>query len=224
MVKWKNWSEAMVDIRIVIEGGVLPNPNTSASTFDNSEKLREAFHKLLSRVVKPEQFNLIVETGAGYKNAAKSFKKYALNDNKTSLLIDLDKAKSLKEQRLDELDINEFASRVFFMIQEMEAWILSQPDVIVKCYKDRYIRKRPKVNFEQTEPQLFQVHPEEISNPADKLKVLLGKYYSEMKKNCKKNKKYGKLKDAPLLIENLDIYKLIDTFDDMKSLMNHFEQ
>lgn len=63
----------MVDIRIVVEGGVLPHASISAATMDGSEKLREAFHKLLSRVVSPDKFNLIVETGAGYKNAAKSF-------------------------------------------------------------------------------------------------------------------------------------------------------
>lgn len=214
----------MVEIRIVIEGGVLPNINVSAATIDNSEKLREAFHKLLSKVIKPDKFNLIVEIGAGERNAAKSFKKYALIDNKTSLLIDLDGAKTLKDQRLNELEINEFVDRVFFMIQEMEAWILSQPDVIVKCYKDRYIRKKLNITIEQIEYELLQIHPEEIVKPADKLKVFLGKYYSEMKVNVKKKKKYGKLKDAPLLIENLDICKLIETFEDVRLLKNHIEK
>lgn len=120
----------MVDIKIVIEGGVLPNDNISAATFNNSEKLREAFHKLLCRVVKPEKFNLIIEIGASYKNAAKSFKKHALIDNDISLLIDLDGTTPSKDERLNELEINEFRNRVFFMIQEMEAWILSQPEVI----------------------------------------------------------------------------------------------
>lgn len=44
-----------------------------------------------------------------------------------------------------------------------------------------------------------------------------------MKGNVKKKKKYGKLKDAPLLIENLDICKLIETFDDVKSLKSHID-
>lgn len=213
----------MVEIKIVIEGGVLPNENINAATIDNSEKLREAFHKLLSHVVHPDKFNLIVEIGAGYKNAAKSFKKYALIDTKTSLLIDLDGAKSIREERLKEVEISEFANRVFFMIQEMEAWILSQPEVIEKCYKDKYIRVRPEINIVLKEHELFNCHPEEIVDPTNKLKVLLGRYFSEMKGNVKKKKKYGKLKDAPLLIENLDICKLIETFEDVKLLKNHID-
>jgi len=211
----------MVEIRIIIEGGVFPNINTNTATISNSEKLREAFHKLLSQVVKPEMFNLIVEIGAGYKNATKSFKKYAFLDNEASLLIDLDGAKSEKEQRLNELEVTELSNRVFFMIQEMEAWILSQPAAIEKCYEDRYYRKKGNVRIMDEELELFKVHPEEIKNPSFKLKVLLGKYYSEMKGNVKKTKKYGKLKDAPLLIENLDIIKLIETFDDLKLLKDH---
>lgn len=136
----------------------------------------------------------------------------------------MDGAKTTKGQRLGELEMNEFAGRVFFMVQEMEAWILSQPGVIVKCYQNRYIREKPNINFEQAEYELFLVHPEEIINPAGKLRVLLGRYYSEMKVNLKKKKKYGKLKDAPLLIENLDICKLIETFEDMKSLKLHLEK
>jgi len=50
----------MVEIRIVLEGGILPNLNNSAATVNNSEKLREAFHKLLSNVINPAAFNLIV--------------------------------------------------------------------------------------------------------------------------------------------------------------------
>jgi hypothetical protein len=213
----------MVEIRIVVEGGVIPHENDSATTINNSEKLREAFYKLLSKMVNPEQFNLIIEIGAGELYAANSFKKYANVDKRTSMLVDLDGPRTTKEHKLKYLEIDDFSETVFFMVQEMEAWILSQPDVILKCYQDRYIRKKANVNFEQTESLLFQIHPEEIKKPADKLKVLLGRYYAEMKGNVEKKKKYGKLKDAPLLIENLDISRLIDTFDDMESLMNHIE-
>jgi hypothetical protein len=45
MVEWKNWSEKMVDIRIVVEGGIIPHSNDSAMTINNSEKLRESFYK-----------------------------------------------------------------------------------------------------------------------------------------------------------------------------------
>jgi len=183
----------MVDIRIVFEGGILPNLNHSAATINNSEKLRESFHKLLSNVVNPDAFNLIVEIGAGYKNAANAFKKYALIDHTTSLLIDLDGAKSIKQQKLK------------------------------KCYNERYIRSKTDISLKELEPVLFKGHPDQIKKPSDKLKVLLGKYYSEMKGRTKKKKKYGKLKDAPLLIEQLDMSRLIETFEDTKLLKEHIE-
>lgn len=202
MVKWKNWCQKMVDIRIVIEGGIIPHENDSVATINNSEKLRESFHKLLSQIINPASFNLIIEMKGGIAQAAKSFSSYAINNKKTSLLIDLDGGKSTKPQKLINLHIDNFAENVFFMIQEMEAWILSQPEAIEKAYKDRYFRKNVSVKIVEAEHKLFKVHPEEIIKPSDKLKVLLGKYYIEMKGNVKKNKKYGKLKDAPLLIEN----------------------
>jgi hypothetical protein len=209
----------MVEIRIVVEGGVLQHINTSAATINNSEKLREGFYKLLSKVVQPDNFNLVIELGASDKNAAKSFKKYATINPNTALLIDLDGSKSTIGQRLSDLGVSKLNNRVFFMIQEMEAWIISQPDAIEECYKTRYIREKAGIKLEDDE--LFKVHPEEIKKPSEKLKVLLGKYYSEMKGNVKKKKKYGKLKDAPLLIENLDISKLTETFDDINSLKKY---
>lgn len=44
MAERQNWSYPMVTIRIVVEGGVLPNANKGAATIANSERLREAFH------------------------------------------------------------------------------------------------------------------------------------------------------------------------------------
>lgn len=211
----------MVEIRIVIEGGILPHMNIAAATINNSERLRESFHKLLSKAFNPDTFNLIVEVGAGYKNAAKSFKDYAQNDSKTLLLIDLDGAKSTKQTRLTELEIEVFSNRVFFMIQEMEAWILSQPESIEACYNPRFIREKSEIKIRDAESKLFKDHPEEFINPTRILETILGRYYSEKKSNVKKKKKYGKLKDAPLLIEYLNINQLIETFEDLKSLREY---
>lgn len=214
----------MVDIRIVIEGGIVPHINDSAATINNSEKLRESFHKLFSQIINPESFNLIIEMKGGFEQAIMSFKEYSKLDQKTSILIDLDGVSSSKQDKIVDLKIENLAERVFFMIQEMEAWILSQPESIEKAYKNRYNRQRVKINLEQEIRKLYRDHPEEILEPSVKLKVLLGRYYVEMKGNRKKDKKYGKLKDAPMLIENLDINKLIRTFDDVNSLINHIQR
>lgn len=213
----------MVDIRIVIEGGIVPHINDSAATINNSEKLRESFHKLFSQIINPEFFNLIIEMKGGFEQAIISFKGYSQLDQKTSMLIDLDGASSSRQNKIVDLKIENLSERVFFMIQEMEAWILSQPESIEKAYRNRYNRQRGNINLEQEIRKLYRDHPEEILKPSVKLKVLLGRYYVEMKGNRKKNKKYGKLKDAPLLIENLDITKLIKTFDDVNSLISHIQ-
>jgi len=212
----------MVEIRIVIEGGVLLNDNISAATVNNSERLRQSFHKLLSKVLNPDNFNIIVEIGAGDKNAAKSFKKHAINDSKTTLFVDLDGVKSIKHERLIELDIVDYNNQVFFMVQEMEAWILSQPEAIEKCYDLRFIRR--KKDEQLTNHKLLLVHPEEITKPSKILEILLPYYYSEKKGDKIKKKKYGKLKDAPLLIEQLDFTKLLATFEDIKSFKDYTEK
>lgn len=209
----------MVEIRIVVEGGVLESSNHSVLTVNNSEKLREGFYKLFSQIIDPSAFNLIVELGAGYKSASNIFKKHTISNSKTSLLIDLDGPKSKKETRLDELNITEYKTRVFFMVQEMEAWILSQPDILDKFYSSRFIRE--KITKKIIDDELFQGHSEDISKPSEKLKVLLGRYFSEMKGNVKKKKKYGRLKDGPILLAELDPFKLVEIFEDFK-LLNEY--
>jgi hypothetical protein len=214
----------MVDIRIVVEGGIIPHSNDSAMTINNSEKLRESFYKLFTQIFHPSSFNLIIEMKGGIGKATKAFKDYAKINQNTSLLIDLDGDRATKQQKLSNLQVDQFAEKVFFMIQEMEAWILSQPEAIEKAYKDRFFREKGNVQILEAEKELFQVHPEEIKKPSFMLKVLLGKYYSEMKGNTKKKKKYGKLKDAPLLIENLNIHKLIETFEDLRLMKDLIEK
>ena len=78
--------------------------------------------------------------------------------------------------------------------------------------------------MKELEPILFTGHPDQIKKPSDKLKVILSRYYSEMKGRTKKKKKYGKLKDAPLLIGYLDMSRLIETFEDPKLLKEHIEK
>jgi hypothetical protein len=93
----------MVNIRIIIEGGILPGDNVDAATFDNSEKFRESFHKLLSGIFDPAGFDLEIRIGAGNKMASKSFKQLKAEHN-CILLIDLDRHKSGKSDKIIELE------------------------------------------------------------------------------------------------------------------------
>ncbi len=209
----------MVTIKIVVEGGVLPHSNIESQTIMNSEKLRESFYKLITQVVEPKFFNLEIEMGAGEKNASKVFKK-SIQKNYCSLLIDLDGSIEKKEERLVELELEEYSDFVFFMIQQMEAWILSQPASIEKGMS---FFEREKVEKQLADDPIFRQVPIEIENPADKLNTILSRYYSYEKRNKKRKKKYGKLKDASLFIENIDIQKLMDAFEDVKNLFDYIK-
>jgi len=204
----------MVTVKIVVEGGIMPNSNIEAQTIANSERLRESFYKLLVQVIEPKYFNLQIEMGAGEKNACKIFKR-AVSKNRCSLLIDLDGGKEIRETRLKDLEINDYSEFVFFMIQQMEAWILSQPAAIEKGMAFYNREKQEKL---LSDDQIFSYLPYEISQPASKLNTILSRYYSFQKRGVKKKKKYGKLKDAPLFIENIDAKELSKTFEDVANL------
>ncbi len=210
----------MVTIKIVIEGGVMPGNKIEAQTFVNSEKLRESFYKLLIQVVSPEYFNLEIEMGAGEKNAGKLFKE-RIQKNHCSLLIDLDGAKDKRMTKIETLELEEYADFVFFMIQKMESWILSQPDSIEKGMS---FYKREKRHLLLANDEIFQKHPTEIVHPDDKLNTILSRFYTFKKREKIKKKKYGKLKDAPLFIKNLDANKLRETFEDVENLFGFLEK
>lgn len=204
----------MVTIKIVIEGAVLTDENTAAETFDNSEKFRECFHMLFSEIFHPGSFNLIIEPGSGYRQAINTFVKEHQKIN-CILLIDLDGPKNTKQTKLAGLSLTEYASAIFFMVQEMESWILSQPQNIIKTFAETL-----KYKGKLEEDVIFRKHPEEISDPTFQLKTVLGRYFTYEKNGIIKKKKYGKLKDGPLLISNLNVADLRLTFEDVERIFH----
>lgn len=209
----------MVTIKIVIEGGVMPNSKIDAQTFTNSERLRESFYKLLTQVVNPEFFNLEIEMGAGEKNAIKLFKD-CIQKNHCSLLIDLDGAKDRRMVKIQSLNLNEYTDFVFFMIQKMESWILSQPESIEKGMSFYTREKGHKLLADDT---IFHKHPTDIVHPDKKLNTILSRFYTFKRRDIIKKKKYAKLKDAPLFIENLNAKQLRETFEDVEKLFYYLE-
>lgn len=207
----------MVTVRIIIEGGAMPNSNTNAQTINNSEKLREAFHTLFSQIIDPEKFNLEIEMGAGEKNAVKIFKKH-IENNKSCLLIDLDGLEESKEDKIQYLDIEDLTDFVFFMIQRMESWILSQPSCIEKGM-EMYNRKR--VNEDFSEYSVFQQDFVKINNPERELNTILSRYYFYKKREITKKCKYGKLKNSYRFIKNMSAEELISSFKDAKLLFEY---
>lgn len=205
----------MVNVSIFIEGGVLPSDNVSVQTMDNSEKLREGFYSILSQVKSPTEFNIIIKQGSGNKQTVNFFKNRIHKEHNSLLLIDLDCQKDKKEERVLEFDLTDYSDNVFFMVQEMEAWIISQIDKIDTYYEGKFIRKKNGQALSE-HIKIKNIHPEDITKPSIVLKEVLGQYF-RTKDN--KKKKYGKLKDGAGLLSIIDANDLRKTFSDFEALV-----
>jgi hypothetical protein len=121
-----------------------------------------------------------------------------------------------------------FYTKVFFMIQEMEAWILSQIDKIEEFGKNEgLIRKRN--NEEINNNSLIKnKHPEQINKPSEKLDTILRQYFDVVKirrgKERKIGKRYSKAKDSPKLIGLLKLPILMQYFDEAKRLVDYIKK
>jgi hypothetical protein len=221
----------MVEIRVYLEG--ITQEDNDSATFDRSNVFREAFYKLLSQAIpKDSNISLIIESSGGWRAAAKAFLKKLHTDNPIALLvIDMEGAKTLKNDRLIEKFhgvegcLNDKKDSVFFMIQKMEAWILSQPKIIEDFADDsNYSRK---IATPLNEHLFLRVNPEDIENPDDKLDTILRQYFQEkIEKRGKikdKSVRYHKTKIAPYLIMKLNLEILSETFEDVKHLKQILE-
>lgn len=111
---------------------------------DCNGSLREAFSKLLSQDdhLKGKMPQIIM--GDGKSDAVAKFNKHPLRttDSFFFLLVDLDEVfegdKSCYVEKLRNRNTRDFyctQDNTYFMVQEVEAWILSQAEVIEQCYK-----------------------------------------------------------------------------------------
>lgn len=180
----------------------------------NSQRFRESFKKLFLSAFPEEELTIVVQNGSGNHQTVNFFKNEAHTIPEVLLLIDLDGPKTDRENVLNRLDLSEFEQRVFFIIQAMESWILSQPDKIESCYANFRYRNTPIAS----DNLLQGKNPEDIPSPDRILEIILGRFF-RIKRNGKNQKlKYSKLKDAPDLIELLDFNRLRGTFEDANRL------
>lgn len=206
----------MVEIQVFIEGAVLPNEKHSAQTMDNSHRFRVGFRKLFSKAFEEEDLKIIVQNGSGITQTVNFFKQHATAVPGVLLLIDLEAPKTNRNTVLAQYDLSDWQQSVFFMIQAMEAWILSQPDKIEQYFSNfRHGAERI-----EDDNLLKDVHPESIFHPDSVLNTILSRYFRVVKNGTVKKLKYhgGKLKIAPDLIERLDFNALRATFEDVDRL------
>ena len=147
----------MVRLNLIVEGGVYTD-NVSAETASNVESLRQSLHKFFNRVLNRDDIEITIFMGAGYRNAAKQFVE---KNSLMGLFVDSDspaKTKHLWFERLintehPEMTIiipEEKKKHVFFMVQEMEAWFLKQPECLSRWAEmEGYSRKDAKLDISE---------------------------------------------------------------------------
>lgn len=204
----------MVNLNIIVEGGTF-DPNAGEDTFNNVEALRESLNKFFSRLLKRDDISVRVDVGAGYRNATKMFVK---NTKEYYLYVDSDDADTSKWfSRLDNPDPSkaiiipaDAKDKVFFMIQEMEAWFLKQPDCLDRWGVGQgYIRQKQGSKI-ASDNQIAGKDIESLSEPSRIVGVIIQRYFERTMPDGKKKKvKYGKLKSAPSILDNLDEQALV---------------
>jgi hypothetical protein len=212
----------MIDITIYIEGVKSDNP--AVMTVDNTAVFRENFHKLFSQQLSSEQFNLIIQPFGTITQSRKMLEHIEKQGINGVLLIDLDAPKEQRVERLNQYEPFD-TSKIFFVIQEMEAWILSQVDKIEEFARNEgLIRKRVNEDI-QSNPLIKNIHPETISKPDEKLDTIFRQYFDIVKirgdKESRKGKRSSKTKDGSKLIGLLELKILMQDFDEAKRLVDY---
>jgi len=208
----------MVTITVFIEGVGYPNPNPAADTVDNSAVFRKSFHQLFSQVL-TAPIDLEIEPGGPNRQAIIFYKRSVGKGETARLLIDLDADLTHKAARITEFDLSGHEATCFFMVQEMEAWLLSQPEKIdLYATESGFKRARPEESIANNN-LIRNMHPEQIVKPSEKLNTIFRQYFKIEKKNRPKPKSYSKTKDGSAMIAYLDMNHLMQTFEDARNLI-----
>jgi hypothetical protein len=164
---------------------------------EGDKKLRPAFSQLLRQKVK-KQFAVSME--GSETDAAKKFLKPENPEGK-ALLIDLDASFEQKDEKLKKLKLEKDKGSVFFMVQKMEAWFLSQPEIIDAQFGIDVSKKVKRA-------------VQEVEKPDELLESLV---------NTPKHP-YHKVKDAAPMLSMLNLEQLMKDFPDVKNLVTELSK
>jgi hypothetical protein len=159
---------------------------------EGDKRLRQGFSQLLRQKVK-SQFSISME--GSETDAAKKFLKPGTSENK-ALLIDLDAEEAKKPEKLQQLKLEKEKKRVYFMIQKMEAWFLSQPEVINHQFGIDVSKRVTRAAHEIEKPD--EVLAQLVNTPEHQ---------------------YHKVKDAVPMLLKLSLADLENKFPDVKNLI-----
>ena len=162
------------------------------TTDTSNGNLREGFNKLLVKKLAGKMPT--ISMGDGKKQTIDKFK----NSSNSNMLCDLDAPKTKIADDLKENGISNYEDSVFFMIQEMEAWFISQPEILDHFYSSE-ISKR-----------LAKKHASLFEEPDKELKRIM---------RDTARKAYHKVYHGAQLLKLLDIDKLMGDFPEFKRLI-----
>jgi hypothetical protein len=215
----------MVEITIYIEG--MPSENPAVLTVDNSAIFRENFHQLFSQKLSTTEFNLRIKPFGSITQAKKMLEQIETQGINAILLMDLDAPKEKIDERLNQYQPFD-TSKIFFMIQEMEAWIISQIDKIEEFGKNEGLIRKRNNEAINNNSLIKNKSPEQIHKPSEKLDTIFRQYFDVLKirkgKERKKGKRYSKTKDGPILIGLLNLEILMQDFDEADRLIDYIKK
>lgn len=217
----------MVKVSVFVEGPPVSNDTSSLESLYavNELEFQRAFNQLLSQELDLQDVEIAVFSLGSVTKAPTYAKQIIEKEIDALILIDLDAPPEERVKRLQDNYIIEAHDRIFFMIQEMEAWILSQPSIIDNFAKiNKLNRKKP--DEEIAENSLLKgKNPKYISGPKKKLKTLFSQYLQEKKQRGNrinlKNRRYNERRDAPALIRLLSLSQLRQDFDEVDKLIQY---
>lgn len=209
----------MVEITIIMEGGV-NEVAVAASVCDNSNALREALFHVFSEALGREDVSVRIAMSTGKRAAAKAF---VQETDVVYLYTDLDAARSHRADWFIKMETDnpqkpivipeEKRDYVFFMIQEMEAWILKQPDAIERWAAANNYQHFADRGAVSEHKLITKKDIEAIAKPSNVLADIIKQTFQSdrMRKNGKKFKgvEYSKLKSASGLLSCLDVSLLV---------------
>lgn len=217
----------MVEISVIIEGGIVNTGTADALTVDNSQALRQSINRVFSELLK-EEVSIIIQLGAGYRNAASQFVKH--NEQGIFLYVDLDDKKDNIPNWFSRLETenpqkpivipDSRKQSVFFMIQEMEAWILKQPDSIDRWGVVNGYSRLHSTDIISNHSLITGKDIESIKKPSGVLYNLIKHFFQKEHNGKKKKIQYGKLKSAPGLLDQLDVNTLLQNDSELQRFLS----
>lgn len=163
------------------------------TTDTSNGNLRQGFNKLLVKKLAGKMPT--ISMGDGKKQTIDKFK----NSSNSNMLCDLDAPKTKIADDLKENGISDYADSVFFMVQEMEAWFISQPEILDQFYNSKISTKLAKKHaslFEEPDKELQRITRDTA------------------------RKTYHKVNHGAQLLKLLDIDKLMEDFPEFKRLID----